>query len=247
MTISVTNIGTNSGKGVTTLAVTVPVGGVPAGALIIVGVTTISAVSTPSLVDSKSNSYSIAVGGPGTGTLTIYFVWSGTNALVSGDTITFTASSFTGAISALYATGTQTSSTPLDKTGISAISTTTTPSANTGTAPTVAGELIVGFIGSNGPSGDAFTQDTTDQGGFSTPPIRAGTTAGGATSNQTIAGGSQVWNANSGTAFYAPTITSRQVQAAIATFKPLVLPIDQMPHAAWWEPQPRKIVAVSYG
>ncbi len=223
MAISVTNIGTNNGKAVTTLSITVPVGGVPSGALIVVGQSvTANALATPT--DSASNTYqspaSLAI------TLSKVAFCFNCAALVSGNIITVnTGVSQAEALSAFYATGIQTSSNPLDATGNnsgSSVSPTVTTSAGGSDAAgttSVTGELIVGYLGINGPIGGTFTQDSTNEGGFATPFVRDGTTGAGGTSNAVAAGGNVVWN-SIGKPTYAPTITTAPWQVFIATFKP---------------------------
>src|SRR5229473_52113 len=97
MPISVTNIGTNSGKLVAnngTVAVTVPVGGVPTGALIVFAFA--MAPGSRSVADTASNTYTGSSGTTFTNINTsliggtgYYYAWNCT-ALVSGNTITLT-------------------------------------------------------------------------------------------------------------------------------------------------------------
>jgi hypothetical protein len=228
MPIAVTNIGTNTGKTVASLAVTVGAGGVPAGALIVIGVSSARTTSPTSagITDTAGNTYSGAstnaidwkIIGTSSGT---YFICYCPNAaaLVSGNTITYTPlASATCASSAFYATGVAASS-PFD-TGVIASSTSggsASPSSGNIT-PAANGELIVGFVATNGPSGDTFTQDSADA-SYATPPTRAGTSGASATSNWTIAGGSVVQSTAASIA-YAPTITSRTWACGIAAFAP---------------------------
>ena len=217
MTISVVNIATNSGKTVTSLAITVPAGGVPAGSLILVAVENISV--TPTVTDTAGNSYSHS---KSLGTTFLFWVGN-CLPLVSGNTITVSAASSTMAATAFYAVGVSAIADPSDVSGSAAVST-TTPTVSTSSGTTVSGELLVGILGTIGPSGDTFTQDSTNEGGFSASPapVRVGTSGGSATTNATVAGGYVVWN-STGTATYAPTITSRTGDILIVTFKPDIL------------------------
>ncbi len=141
-------------------------------------------------------------------------------ALTSGQTITMTnatGASNTAALSCFYATGLKTASDPQDSTtnngtgGSSA-----TPSVTASGAPATASSLVIGLVGTNGPSGDSFTQDSTNA-AYATPPTRVGTAGGNQTTNYTIAGGFVV---TSSQLTYAPSITSRNWAAMIAGFAP---------------------------
>ena len=228
MAITVTNIGTASGKAVSSLSITVPVGGVPAGSLIVVAYYNIGGFGA-SVTDTAGNSY---INGPNRnagwagGEVEVKYAFN-CAALVSGNTISISITSTTIAATAFYATGVQTASDPGDAIGTGTSTGSASPTATTsvgggdGAGTTaVSGELLVGIIGSNGPSGDSFSQDLTNQGGFSAPPpTRVGTTGGSATSNATIAGGVIAGWGSTGKPKYNPAITSRSVGTVIVTFK----------------------------
>jgi hypothetical protein len=223
--ITLTQIGVNSAKGSNlSIAITVPAGGVPAGAVIIVLVSPGVSTFVSGVVDTAGNTYVAAQDG------FIYYAWQSTAALVSGNTITVNFSTGTnGAISAFYATGLQTSSNPLDQTAQSSLITSTAPTVTTSGNVSVTGELIVGLVSVGGPSGDTFTQDSTHEGGFvggglntGVAPQRTGTSGGVAGTNECIDPGAVAgWTSSGATATYAPTLgTSRPWIASIATFKP---------------------------
>ena len=213
MPISLTAIGTNNGKASTGLAITVPAGGVPQGALIVFcSVSLTNDVTAVSDTNNSGYTQAVSSGGPPR-TQTYYF--PNCAALVSTNTITPTyAAATTIAMSAFYATGIATVG-PLDNTTGVATGSSTTPSATTGTL-LVSGELVVGVVAVNGPSGDTFTQ----LGGFAAPPTRVGTSGGATASNVTLDGGTEL--APDTTAVtYNPTLgTSHAWAETIATFKP---------------------------
>jgi hypothetical protein len=220
MTITVTNIGTANAKTVNSIAITVPVGGVPSGSLIVVAASESSTGGTPAASDTAGNTYNDAGGGTtistASGLLDIKHAFNAT-ALVSGNTITWTfgQTGKTGAASAFYVTGIDTSADPAyavqGSSGSSA-----TPSGLSA-INIASGDFVVAFVATNGPIGDAFTQDSTN-GAYATPPTRAGTTGAGATTNWTIAGGTLVANATQRWT-YAPAITSRAWAVSVRGFK----------------------------
>lgn len=75
--------------------------------------------------------------------------------------------------------------------------------------PTQAGDLVYCAIQTNGPSGDAFTQDTDTTNGSWVSLTRSGTAGGSATTNVTSAGGYKIVSA-AGVQTYNPAITSRR-------------------------------------
>ena len=214
--ITATNIGTNSVFGdAATLSVTVPAGGVPAGALIVVGVdeygTGISIGG--SVADTHNTPYTCLAGqnnwtGITWGFSNICYFWNAT-ALTSGNTITFTLSAGTGrraVMTAFYATGIMTSGNPLDAavsvgtTGISSANPLVTLQSGT---PGQSGELFVSMVGSSPGSGGAaggwFGQDTTD--GWAAPFTSI--YDGGSSAYAEVDGGSQV-NAGTGKINWKP-------------------------------------------
>ncbi len=223
MPISVTNIGTNSTTSATSLAVTVGAGGVPAGSLIVVCAEIFKLGSSPNIntvVDTATNSYNAGrisghpnnVGTNGEGSISYAF-----NCLALANTNTITASSTATAsqiaVSAFYATGIQTSSDPINAfPSTVAAGSSATPSVQLAGVPLVAGSLVIGAVGTNGPNTDTFTQDSTN-GAWATPPIRVGTAV-----DATIAGGFLVTSAQ---VTYAPTLgTSRPWTDMTIVFKP---------------------------
>jgi hypothetical protein len=241
MAISVTNIGQAAAKQSTALSITVPAGGVPATANIYVLMAAL-ATGGPTAGDSKGNSYdnTLAAGfAQANGSLQSRLSLAPSpasnplTALVSGDTIS--AGGAVGqtaiAFSAFYVTGLVATATNEFDTSGGGTGSSTSPLATATSGTAVSGELIIGLVATNGPSGDTFTQDSTNQGGFTTPPTRVGTTGSGATSNVTLAGGVVAgWN-STGTAKYNPTITSRAWCATVATFEPA--PPDYTPYNPW--------------
>lgn len=163
--------------GGSTIALTVGAGGVPAGALIVVGICEQSPSATgTSIVDTAGNTYTLT-----TAVLndTIYgrFAYcSNCLALVNTDSITYTRNaSQRAAISGLYVTGEETISSPLDNAvTASASGTSTTPSVTSG-APAFPGELIIGLL-CNGDGNKTFTLDTS--GGMATALTEAKVSSG---------------------------------------------------------------------
>lgn len=215
MPFNAVNIGTNTGASGTTLAVTVPAAGVPAGSLIVVAVTEKSTSGTSgTLADTASNTWNTSQGvnlaalaADGRGT--VFFAFN-SKKLVSGNTITYTRnlSGASCAMSACYFQGILQSSNPEDTAArASATGTTGTITVTSGT-PANAGDLFVGVLldsGSSVAGGNAtFTQAST----WAIPPNEA--TTGGS-------GGSRVdggWKRGSGTSTqtYNPTLSSTAQQ-----------------------------------
>ena len=224
--IVVTNIGTAGTYPISSLTITVGVGGVPAGSLIVLFADEQRAsyvVTHGTVVDTKSNVYNylpsiendVIDGGNGAGFGSIVYAYNSI-ALVSGDTITYTAGgSGDLAISAYYATGIQTASDPLDATvtatrtgNLNGINPTLTLTSGT---PSTGGELFAGFISSFALG--TYTQDTTH--GWSAPLNLATSN-----SNAFVAGGHLV-NAGTGTKIFSPTATGNYAYAMwIIGFKP---------------------------
>lgn len=221
------SIGTAQNKTAgTDLVITVPAGGVPAGAMIVVcwandnngGVNdNVDAIS-----DTAGNSYDEGLVGQGfvrnaDGVNAGIAFALNVGALSSGNTITLAGNSGAAAkaAAAFYVTGIATSS--AKDQGGTATGTDTTPSVSTSAGTTQADEITIGIVGTEGPSGDTFTQDASPA--YATPPVRIGTTGAAAASNITLAGGYFIETAT-GTKTYNPTLgTSRDWAAVIATFK----------------------------
>lgn len=195
MAIVVTDIG-NASAFTTNVSIAVPVGGVPAGALIYVGGGAGSVLPSASGVTDGSNTYTkITSGGSGSTFIASYFSANAT-ALTSGTNITITVTATSTAtikrITAFYATGIATS--PLDSGVTATASGTSTAVSVTSGAASVSGDLFVGLtVTAAAPV--VFTQAT----GWTSPPdINQSGTAPGA-----VAGGNQV-NAGSGALTYNP-------------------------------------------
>jgi hypothetical protein len=166
--ISVTVIGTNSTGGTgATAAITVPAGGVPAGATIFVGATSnFTSTTGVTCADTAGNTYVIDLSRTNDNTCATYLFRSSTGlALNSGDTITVTFNTAGGGThgkltEAIYVQNL--ASSPLDKTASSNGSSTSPNSGNTATT-TAGAELIIGVAGWG--SGASITEDgsyTTD-------------------------------------------------------------------------------------
>lgn len=202
--ISVTNIGTNSNSAGATVAITVPVGGVPSGALICFAVDENSGAAGGSVADTSGNTYNLVstvglnndIASNGFGRF--YYVQNAT-ALSSGNSITWTkqVSGNQASVSAFYATGVATASALDASVTATAFGSSTTPTVTSGT-PGQAGELFVGALWSK--AGGTFTQDSGNSWAI---PFNQG----GATAATQVNGGNQV-NAGSGTKTFAPTLSS---------------------------------------
>jgi hypothetical protein len=225
MAISVTNIGTGfSNATATTAAITVPAGGIPAGALIVVAVTENATIAAGgSIADSSgTNSYS-QITSAANATQGFGAIWYAANvaALVSGNTITYTRASslLDCSISAFYATGILTTS-PVD-TGVTASAgpaSSSSPSITSG-IPAVSGELFVAMVSNNSVVSNVnvtFTQDTTH--GWAVPFTES--IATGASSYAMLDGGNQV-NAGSSAKIFNPTLSgAKSVAIMVVGFKP---------------------------
>ncbi len=219
MAIAVTTIGTaidNVGSGAT-LAITVPGGGVPSGALIVVaaGEGLLASYSTGgSMTDTAGNTYTqITHTNIPVGDFAEVFYAKNVTALSSGNSITFTkqTSGDEAVLSAFYATGIDTSG-PLD-TAVTATATGTssTPSVTSGT-PAIAGELFVACLISQSNT-QTYTQDSGN--GWAAPFDTNGFDGTNLGSNVVwVAGGNQV-NSGTGTKTFAPTMSILARWAAI--------------------------------
>jgi hypothetical protein len=216
---SVVNIGTNinTGASTATIAVTVPAGGIPAGATIVVGTGENIAASNGSCSDSKNGGgYSVAVSslrGSGVGTGILFYKFNSV-ALVSGDTITYTLSGLhSAAISACYIAGAANLVNPLDATGSNS-GQNNTPTVTSGT-PAKAGDMFLAFVSESSVGGlSTFTQDSTNA-NWQTPPNS--TFSGGV---EGLYGGSVI-NTAATARTYAPTpsaATTPNWAALIASF-----------------------------
>ena len=230
MALSVTNIGSNTGVAVSTVAVTVPAGGVPAGALVVVCVADNSVAGTGGLnavADTGGNTYKVAVQANNNGAAAngCGIMWTAQvqNALVNTNTITYTLGTATSsaAVSAFYISGAPT----LVEAAASATGSSAAPSVTSGT-PSVAGDLFVAMV-----SGTtliaSFTQDGTDAAWVS-PPGQVSIAA-------PPLGGGNVVNAGAGTMKYAPAFGTSDTWAALIMGVQASAPPDGQ---AWQPPRP---------
>ena len=211
----VQNVGTATATAAgTTLAVTVPGGGVAKGNLIVVYFAMDGDANTVSAADTQGNTYAIAANAqfatPSTGNVrTVILYTNVSTALVSGNTITVTHPNVAvRAMSVSAFAGVNT----LDRT---AAATGTSVAPSSGNATTlVANEVLIGAIGVEGPLADSFTAGASF---ITAPPTEAGTALGTADSNITIDPEYRIVSAT-GTYAATGTITSRDWATALATF-----------------------------
>lgn len=220
MAISVTNIGTanSTTAGGATATITVPGGGVPAGALIgLVATETASTTAAGGTVtDTGLNTYTaqtpISLNGVTTNGFSQFFWVNNATTLISTNTIVYAKQTALGraTISAFYVTGLATSSVLDSAVTASATGTGTSPSVTSGT-PSVAGDLFVAIAGWSAVLSRTYTQDTGH--GWAAPPTAvnpSGTVAG-------LGGGNQV-NAGTGTIQFTPTINAGGTNYAVQIF-----------------------------
>ena len=110
------------------------------------------------------------------------------------------------------------SSSPFDKTAQSTGANTEPTSTATATL-TQADELGIGAVGTEGPDGDTAGTWTTGAGNVSGNEQRLGTTGGGAASNITVSSAAEVLSATTAQTAAKTSITSRDWEAAVATYK----------------------------
>ncbi len=211
----VKNVGNNNSKTAgTSLAVTVPGGGVARGNLLAVYFAMDGDTTAPTCADTKGSVYTVGANAqfasPGTGNVRTTLFYAPVNtALVSGDTITVTHPSVTArAMSVSEFSNVNTFHTSAATTGTS-----TTPSSGNA-ATTVANTLLVGAIGAEGPVEDSFTPGGSYN---AAPPTEDGTTTGTAATNITMDPEYRVVGA-AGNYPADGTITSRDWAAALAVF-----------------------------
>ena len=221
---TVVTLGAQAVNGGSAGTITIPAGGVPTGAVIVIVIAN-NTIDPPTAVDTHSNSYNSTydqnIGGVPVGHVSILYAY-GVTALTSGNTITVTASSFNWCLSAFYITGALTTSDPQDASAF-AVSTgggvvTATPSVTMAAASPNA--LVVGLYaaGAGGSmAGDTWTQDTAD--GFAAPPTRIL-----ASTNQFVIAGGTVFSSAKLT--YAPTNSvARNCTVIVMAFKPATTPV----------------------
>lgn len=213
-----TAIATAENSAGATLAVTVPVGGVPTGALIVVLVGEKSNTIGGSVADTAGNTYT-AVGGileGFSGCFGRFFYAYNATALVSTNIITYTkqTSGTRTAMSACYVTGELTSSDPYNSAAAATNSgISTSPTVTSGT-PSVAGEMLFALCIDAGSTADTITNDGTWS---NTPPTTIKNTGGG--TNDPLLFGGWVTEAGTSTHTFAPTITSRGWGTSVIGFK----------------------------
>lgn len=210
--------GTSSSKtSAATQTVTVPTGGHAAGNTLIVAVFDQNTnVGLGSMADARGNTYTrLAPDTTGTANKTIIFGSVLTTALQAGDLVTFTGSAATqgGMISDEFAnlTLTEDVASPTPTTASSA-----TPSISI--TPVATSVLVFGGLGTQGPSGDVYTEDTDTTNGVWSGAGRNGTTGGSATANRTVTGAFKITTA-AGAQTWNPAITSRAWNQSIVALR----------------------------
>lgn len=211
------NIGTLQNKAVATLDL-ITVSPVATGESIVVAIGTNANLLTfqLSISDTVGNTYTFVVreSPNADSALGVQFIYECQNAIAlpSGSTISVTSSagSVLMTIAAITVSGI----------GVQIPLTSTSFGNNASPTDTITGltsgknYLALGYVYTEGPSGDTFTQD----GAWAAPPNRIGTTGGAATTNNTSAGGYDISDVV--TSFtYAPTITSRPWAAIIVVYE----------------------------
>jgi hypothetical protein len=202
------NIGINASNTTQTYSVTVPVGGVPSGALIGVSVVSVASTLTGSSVsDTAGNTYHLADSAAfnSSGEKLYQFYAYNCLALVQNNTISVNqGSGVSGAMSCWYATGVKTSADPWDSTASTsggASGSSTSPSAAMRAAPASASSLVIGCVAAVISHSATFTQDSTNA-SYATPPNRS---TQGSGIHPEVAGGSVI---SSSQLTYAPTYGS---------------------------------------
>jgi hypothetical protein len=219
--VAITDLGTANLTG-TSISITVPGGGVPAGATLVACIRdngSSGVIGTMS--DSASNSYAKGPNGSQNNAGIIggaLFYAYNVAALTSGQSITYTTTGASDALRlvAFYVTGLLERSSPLDSAvSNSTFGTSATPSVASG-APSISGELFVACVVTNSTS---FTQDSTDA-AWATPP-----------DTQTSLDGGSVINSGTGALTYAPSTANAPWLELIAAFKPQKTPMVFVPSA----------------
>jgi hypothetical protein len=213
------NIGVVSSKSNgTTLAITVPTGGVSAGSTLIVKVSHDFTSGGPSVADSRGNVYTRDQTSPNGGSTMRASLFSAqiNNALFAGDTILLTTSATTTVrVMSVDEFSRITFSSPLDvKNSTSASS--TTPGGTIPVVTTNADDLLVGMVAVLGPTDETYTEDALAQW---SGVARAGTTGGTAASNVTVNSAYKTVG-TTGSYKYQPTLgTSESWIEIIASYK----------------------------
>ncbi len=198
----------------TTLTISVPTGGVPAGHTLIIRSVADFTSNGATVTDTRGNSYTrdrTAANGGSTIRASISSGFISTD-LQDGDTITITwPSSVTVRAAVIDEFNNIANPTTVDtQNGATNIS--TTPAVNL--TPTNADDLLVTMVAVEGPTDETFTNDTLHQWSGLT---RAGTTGGSTTSNRTVNGAYRAVG-STGTYTYAPTLGTSEswVNLAVA-------------------------------
>lgn len=211
MTVSVVNIGSNTGVSSSSVVVTVGAGGTPAGAHIFVALCTTGTVS--SIVDSAGNTPYTLVQSVANGTAVTALYRARTNvlALVNGNTVTVNyTGSCSSAVAAFYASGLANVVTDASYLN-TATGTSASPSVTALGSASAPGELVVGLVGGQSLT-TSFTQDSTNA-AWASPPGQVSIAA-------PVLGGGNVVNSGTAALTYAPTFgTSDTWGALIAGFK----------------------------
>ena len=201
--IFIANLGSTSTKTTgTTLIITVPAGdNIPVGHTLIVRTLMDFSAGAPTIADTRGNTYTRDRTAPNGGSTMRGAIFSCriTVALQSGDAITVTSASLAARTAVVDEFANVLTPIVVDaQTGATGTSTATTVSLTT----TNANDLIVGFVGVEGPIDDSFTDDAIHQW---TTLTRIGTTGGIGTTNKTINSAYRVVG-STGTYIYAPTL-----------------------------------------
>lgn len=214
MTLSVTSIGSNSGKSVASVVITLGAN-IPANCCIFVAMSTAGSSVTTNIADSFGQTHWVGGNGLATanGSVLLDWCWNA-SAMNSGNTITVTPSAggnFTCSVYAWYVTGISIAANPVDASQTTS-GNGTAPSMTTGTLVQAA-EYVVGAIAVAGPSSETFTNDSNYN---VLPSYRVGTTGG---SDTTINVGMKTVMSTSAVTF-APTLgTAENYAGYMATFK----------------------------
>lgn len=203
MTVVVTSLGT----AIDTTGSTCVLSGltVPAGSLIFVTVRESVAIASGTISDSAGNAWITIPGAASGGTAGFATNFYTYNSLaLSAGSITYTKNTALNGtvLSALYATGIQTTANPIDN-SVTAGPTTSAAAANppsiTSGIPSISGDLLIGVTAAADPT--TLLTYTTDTGhGWAVPPTFVASTA----ALGVVGGGSQV-NSGTGATTFAPT------------------------------------------
>jgi len=201
----VKNIGTSSSKSTgATLTVTVPAGGVSSGHTLIARVAHDYTSGGPTMSDNRGNTYTrdrTAANGGTTMRISIFSCPVSTP-LQAGDTITVTLSASIDARAVSIDEFANMLHPLVIDTQDGASGSSTTPTLSVAT--TNADDLLISFVGVEGPVGDSYTEDTPHQW---TGLMRAGTTGGAADTNVTVNSAYRAVG-STGTYTYEPTLGS---------------------------------------